>query len=245
MPCPKDMYLPSFRNGVLMMSFNFAWFFLSLSCRVPIHCQCCLAYVGRFTHWTASLPSLSSDQSIPAYAGRYENRAADLELFASVQCIMPVSWYDNFGILDNQLNKWLLSSWYEFNIRENSYLTYVSFRHSIPIWIRNSLINWTVFCWSHMWISTVFIGCSVSPTILPLDSATGISRAGFPPILLSIHFTVHCPYLLPPCHGSALYPLGYFPILHCWRASITLYLLSLFRSSCKLNPFLCVMLNFR
>ena len=158
---------------------------------------------------------------------------------------MPVGWYDDFGILDGELNKWLMSSWYESDMRENSFLTYASFRHSVLIWIRNSLIRWTVFRWSHIWISAVFIGCSVSHTILPLDLATGISRAGFPPVLLSIPRTVHRPRLLPPCHASALYPLWCFPVLHCWPASITLYLLSVFHSSGKLNPVLCVLLNFR
>ena len=194
--------------------------------------------VGLRIEWL-SLSFHPSDQSTTANAGRPEDRAADLGLFATLLCVMPVSWYDDFGILDGKLKKRLMCSGFESDMRENSFLTYASFRHSNLIWIRNSLIRWTVFCWSHMWISmpVVFIGCSVSDTILPLESATGISTAGFPPVLLFIPRTIHRPHLLPPCHASALYPLWCFPVLYCRWALFTFYLHSLFHSFGKLSSF--------
>ena len=86
MPFPGGTYLPPFRSGVLMMSSD-----LRDSCIVSIHRRRCLAYVGRFADRAAFLPSLPSDQSTTAYAGRLEDRAADLELFATLQCVIPVS----------------------------------------------------------------------------------------------------------------------------------------------------------
>ena len=58
---PGGTYLPSFRNGVLMMSSDFASFFLGLSCRVSLHRRRCLAYAGGFADRAASLLSLPSD----------------------------------------------------------------------------------------------------------------------------------------------------------------------------------------
>ena len=57
---------------------------------MSIHRRRCFAYVGRSADQAASLPSLPSDQSTTAYAGRPGDRTADLLSFATLQCIMPV-----------------------------------------------------------------------------------------------------------------------------------------------------------
>ena len=87
MPFPGGSYLPSFRNGVLMMSSDLRDSFWAYLAQCPYT-------AGVVLHMSAdraaSLPSLPSDQSITAYAGRPEDRVADLELFATLQYIMPV-----------------------------------------------------------------------------------------------------------------------------------------------------------
>ena len=69
MPFPGGTYLPSFRNGVLMMSSD-----LRDSYLVEPECLftagVVLAYAGGCADRAASLPSLPSDQSSIAYAGR-------------------------------------------------------------------------------------------------------------------------------------------------------------------------------
>ena len=73
MPFPDGMYLPSFRNGVLMMSSDFRDSYL-VECLYTA--SVVLAYAGGFADRAASLPSLPSDQSSIAYAGRPVDRAA-------------------------------------------------------------------------------------------------------------------------------------------------------------------------
>lgn len=65
MPSPGGTYLPSFRNGVLMMSSDLRDSYLYTAGVV-------LAYAGGFADRAASFP----DQSSIAYAGRPGDRAA-------------------------------------------------------------------------------------------------------------------------------------------------------------------------
>ena len=73
MPFPGGMYLPSFRNGMLMMSSDLRDSYL-VECLYTAGVV--LAYAGGFADRVASLPSLPSDQSSIAYAGRPGDRAA-------------------------------------------------------------------------------------------------------------------------------------------------------------------------
>ena len=101
MSFPGGTYLPSFRNGVLMMSSDLRDSYLA-ECLYTA--SVVLAYAGGFADRAAILPSLPSDQSSIASAGRPGDRAAVFVLL-TLQCIMPVGWYDDFGILDGELNK--------------------------------------------------------------------------------------------------------------------------------------------
>ena len=88
MSFPGGMYLPSFHNSVLMMFSDLRNSYLA-ECLFTTGIV--LPYAGGFADRAASRPSLPSDQSTTAYAGRPKDRAADLELFATLQCIMLVS----------------------------------------------------------------------------------------------------------------------------------------------------------
>ena len=84
MPFPSSTYLPSFRNGVLIMSSDLRDSYL-VECLYTAGVV--LAYAGGFADRAASLPSLPSDQSSIAYAGRPEDRsAAFVLLLYSVLC---------------------------------------------------------------------------------------------------------------------------------------------------------------
>ena len=73
MPSPGGTYLPSFRNGVLMMSSDLRDSYLA-ECLYTA--SVVLAYAGGFADRAASLPFLPSDQSSIAYAVRPGDRAA-------------------------------------------------------------------------------------------------------------------------------------------------------------------------
>ena len=73
MPFPGGTYLPSFRNGVLIMSSTLRDSYL-VECLYTAGVV--LAYTSGFADQAASLPSLPSDQSSIAYAGRPGDRAA-------------------------------------------------------------------------------------------------------------------------------------------------------------------------
>ena len=70
MPFPGGTYLPSFRNGVLMMSSDLCDSYLA-ECLYTA--SVVLAYAGGFADRAASLPS---DQSLIAYAVRPGDQAA-------------------------------------------------------------------------------------------------------------------------------------------------------------------------
>ena len=71
MPFTGGTYLPSFRNGVLMKTSDLRDSNLA-ECLYTA--SVVLAYAGGFADRVASLPSLPSDQSSIAYAGRPERQ---------------------------------------------------------------------------------------------------------------------------------------------------------------------------